>query len=500
MSSLPPPPSVPNSNGTRSMMRSLKKLRSSMSCALCSSIMSTPSALQCGHVFCNSCLLEWTKSNWNCPTCEMPCMSGKERSSIKGNPQMSGIVEALRKIEDTLIKAGPNWWIAEGDEDVFVEVPLEEDAKDEEQEILFVEGDSDEEGQGVEEDEEEEAEEGSSPQTGILNPNKPTSQKKRKATVGVRWDNDNNPDDDDENADSNLQSSPTSEGPAIKLHKSTRFQSSTNSAESDSSLGGGLYRGGSKTSVPSRILKVYVEDEELKPELDGQSYTLLGSLESPDVIVLQACVNEELILSADITWSYLLGLSLGSLIVSTSWLTNPTNKYYTKKWSHDTGNSTSSDSRFVYGHDGCSTFGAPGRMHSSNKKLNKKSDLHTSGTKLFEGYNFFLAGKFASSIMDTACPPTITVDRMRRILSLGRSKTINLLNPQSETPSSKENARTKIIVGGDSNEDDLKEIIDVMVDVWILNVEEIDIVRTEWVVDCVCEGKILELDGGRYLY
>ena len=37
---------------------------------------------------------------------------------------------------------------------------------------------------------------------------------------------------------------------------------------------------------------MYVEDEELKPELDGQSYTLLGSLESPDVIVLQACVNE----------------------------------------------------------------------------------------------------------------------------------------------------------------------------------------------------------------
>lgn len=102
--------------------------------------------------------------------------------------------------------------------------------------------------------------------------------------------------------------------------------------------------------------------------------------------------------------------------------------------------------------------------------------------------------------MDTACPPTITVDRMRRILSLGRSKTINLLNPQSETPSSKENARTKIIIGGDSNEEDLKEIIDVMEDVWILNVEEIDIVRAEWVVDCVCEGKILELDGGRYLY
>lgn len=25
-------------------------------------------------------------------------MSGKERSSIKGNPQMSGIVEALRKV------------------------------------------------------------------------------------------------------------------------------------------------------------------------------------------------------------------------------------------------------------------------------------------------------------------------------------------------------------------------------------------------------------------
>ena len=40
-----------------------------------------------------------------------------------------------------------------------MEVPLEEDAKDEEQEILFVEGDSDEEGQGVEDDEEEEAEE-----------------------------------------------------------------------------------------------------------------------------------------------------------------------------------------------------------------------------------------------------------------------------------------------------------------------------------------------------
>ena len=46
---------------------------------------------------------------------------------------------------------------------MFKEVPLEEDAKDEAQEILFEEGehdsDSDEEGQGVEEDDKEEAEE-----------------------------------------------------------------------------------------------------------------------------------------------------------------------------------------------------------------------------------------------------------------------------------------------------------------------------------------------------
>ncbi|GMH95784.1 hypothetical protein TrVE_jg12751 [Triparma verrucosa] len=475
--------------------------------------MSDPSALHCGHVFCESCLLDWTKSKWSCPTCSQPCRVGNEKS-IKVNPQMRGITEALRNIENTLIAAEPNWWMRPEDSDVFPEINPEEDQLEEQEEIQFEEDDCDseeeeEEGEAGGEEEKEEdndddddddEEEIAENNEGILKANKEKKKRGRTNVVGVRWGVD--------------ESSESASEPVTKHARksTTTFQQSPKSAQSDSSLASQA----ASPAAPSRRLTVFIEDEDLLKETGSlPKYDIKDSIESsppPDVVVLQGTLKSSsgLTLSADITWSYLLSLSLGSLIVSSKWLSKPSNQYYTKTWSKNNlscDEPSTSDSRWVYGHDGCSTLGAPGRMYSSRKKLNKKlKESKKPGTRLFKGYNFFLAGNFPPDLEGSGeyganpCPPTMSRCRMRRLLELGDAKTVNDLGENSEPTPAKEHEVTKVIVGSNSSEVDVKEIYEVMENIWILGMEEIEVVRVEWVVESICEGQLQELEGGRYLY
>ena len=97
-------------------------------------------------------------------------------------------------------------------------------------------------------------------------------------------------------------------------------------------------------------------------------------------------------------------------------------------------------------------------------------------------------------------PLLLTRRRLEKMLTLCNVKSIATLEEKSEPTPAKEAGFTKVILGSTSNEEDINEVEAVMESVWILGVEDIEVVRADWVVDCICEGEILDLDNGRYLY
>lgn len=57
----------PQLQATEAQRDALQALEMSLTCRLCDKFVSQPVSLGCGHFFCQTCIEQHVRTNWNCP-------------------------------------------------------------------------------------------------------------------------------------------------------------------------------------------------------------------------------------------------------------------------------------------------------------------------------------------------------------------------------------------------------------------------------------------------
>ena len=79
----------------------LEVMSSHLNCAICHDLMVNPHSLQCGHIYCGTCITAWTRTSCTCPVCRktiatalVPCRQLNDvmnaLQQMRVNPRRSG--------------------------------------------------------------------------------------------------------------------------------------------------------------------------------------------------------------------------------------------------------------------------------------------------------------------------------------------------------------------------------------------------------------------------